>query len=139
MFDDCGGVGGRAVAAVRQEQGLEVRGCGAHEVGAVGHDVRHDVLVRQDQAFRGIRDAQGADHAALQHAVAVALFVDVQAGLWVGRQDTLGEPAPQGLGRLFVAGGGGGCLGENQADDVVRVGRLEMEHAVGADHDVVRR
>lgn len=129
----------RAVAAVGEQQGLQVRGGGAHEGRTVGDDVRHDVLVGQDHALRGLRQTQGADDSALEQAGAVLLFVDVQAGIGVGGQDALGEPAAQGAGRLFVAFGRGRRLREDQPDDVVRVVRLELVQAVGADHDVVRR
>lgn len=127
------------VAAVRQEQGLQVRPGRPHECRAVGDDVGHDVLVRQDHPLGRVRDAQGADDAALQQALAVALFVDVQTGFGVGGQDALRPPAPQGPGGLLVARLGRGGLGEDQADDVVRVGGLEVEQAVGADHDIVGR
>jgi hypothetical protein len=100
--------------------------------------MRHDVLVRQDHALRRVRQAQGADDAALQQAGAVALFVDVQAGLGVGGEDSLGEPAVQGVGGLFVAGAGGDGLREDQPDDVERVGVLQVVEAVGAYDDVVR-
>lgn len=56
-LDDLGGGGRGAVAAVGQEQGLQVRGGGAHEGGAIGDDVRHDVLVGQDHALRRLRQA----------------------------------------------------------------------------------
>ncbi len=102
-FHDGGRGRGGAVAAVGEEQGFEVRPGGPHERRAVGDDVRHDVLVRQDDLLRRVRHAQGADDAALQHAVAVTLFVDVQARFRVGGQDALGHPAPQGVGGLVVA------------------------------------
>lgn len=129
----------RAVAAVGEEQGLQIRRGGAHQGRAVGDDMRHDVLVRQDHALRRLREEQGADDPALEQAGSVALFVHVQAGLGVGGQNALGEPAAQGAGRLFVAFGRGRRLRENQPDDVVRVVGLELVQAVGADHDVVRR
>lgn len=129
----------RAVAAVGEEEGLQIRRGGAHQGRAVGDDVRHDVLVRQDHALRRLRQEQGADDPALEQAGSVALFVHVQAGLGVGGQDALGEPAAQGAGRLLVAFGGCRRLRENQPDDVVRVVGLELVQAVGADHDVVRR
>lgn len=132
-------LGRRAVAAVGEQEGFEVGVGGTHQGRAVRDDVRHDVLVRKDDSFRRFRDAQGADEAPLEHAVRVPLLVDVQGGLGVGGQDALGQPAAQGVGGLFVAGGGGGGLGEDQADDVVRIRVLEVVQAVGADHDVVRR
>jgi hypothetical protein len=138
-FDQVRRDGRRAVAPVGEEQGFEVGGGGTHEGGAVGDDVRHDVLVRQHHLLGGVRHAQGADDAALQHAVAVLLLVDVEARFRVGGQDALGQPAAQGVGGPFVAGAGRGGLGEDQADDVVRVGGLEVVQAVGAHHDVVRR
>ncbi|GAA2899238.1 hypothetical protein GCM10011428_10810 [Streptomyces violaceus] len=116
--------GRRAVAAVGQQEGLEVRGGGPHQGRAVRDDVRHDVLVRQHHLLGGVRHAQSADDAALHHAVAVPLLVDVQAGFRIGGQDALGEPAVQGLGGLFVAGAGRGGLGQDQTHDVVRVGGL---------------
>src|SRR5205807_2051928 len=127
-----------AVAAVGQQQGFEIGGGGTHQGRAVRDDVRHDVLVRQDYAVRRFRQAQGPYDAALQQAV-VLLLVDVQAGLGVGRQDAFGQPAAQRVRRLLVAGGGRGGLGEYQPDDVVRVGGFQVEQAVRAYDDVVRR
>src|SRR5690606_10060563 len=120
-------------AAVGEQQGFEVGGGGAHQGRAVGDDVRHHVLVRQDQLLLGVRDAQRADDAALQHALVVALLVDVQTGLGVGGEDALGAPAAQGGGGLGVTGLGGVRLRQDQPDDVVRVGGLEVVQTVGAD------
>lgn len=138
-LDDGGGADPGTVAAIRQQQGFEVGGGGAHQGRAVRDDVRHHVLVGEDDAVRRLRQAQGADDAALQHAVAVALFVDVQTRLGVGGEDALGQPAVQGFGRLLVARGGGGILREDQPDDVVRVRGFEVQQTVRPHDDVVRR
>ncbi|BFO20304.1 hypothetical protein SHKM778_66920 [Streptomyces sp. KM77-8] len=141
-FDQGGGRGRppvTLVSAVGEQQRFEVRGGGPHQLRTVGDDVRHDVLVRQDQPFAGLGDAKGADDATLHHAVAVALFVDVETGFGVGGQDALGAPAAQGVGGLGVARPGRVGLGQDQPDDVVRIGGLEVVQAVGADDDVVRR
>ncbi len=136
--------GGRArrrpvVAPVGEEQRFQVGAGGPHQVRAVRDDVRHDVLVRQHQPLLGVRDAQRADHAPLHQAAAVALLVDVQAGFPVGGEHALGAPAAERLGGLGVALPGRAGLGQDQADDVVRVGGLKVVQAVGADHDVVGR
>lgn len=112
---------------------------GAHQRRAVRDDVRHDVLMGEDGPLRRVRDPQVADEAALEHAVRVPLFVDVQGGLCVRRQDALGQPAPQGAGGLSVAVLGAGGLREDQPDDVVRIRVLEVVQAVGAYHDVIGR
>ncbi len=138
-LDQTGRARRRAVAPVGEEQRLQVGAGGAHEVRAVRDDVRHDVLVRQHQPLLRFGDAHRADHAPLHQAVAVALLVDVQAGFRVGGEDALGAPAAERLGGLGVALRGRARLGQDQADDVVRVGGLEMVQAVGADHDVVGR
>ncbi len=136
-FHEGGGERGPAVAPVGQQQGFEVRPGRPHERRAVRDDMGHDVLVRQDHLLGGVRHAHGTDDAALQQVLAVALFVDVQARFGVGGQDALRRPAVQGAGGLLVARLGGGGLGEDQPDDVVGVGRFEVEQTVGADHHVV--
>ncbi len=74
-------LGRGAVAPVGQQQRLQVRAGGPHEGRAVGDHGRHDVLVREHDTLRGLGDPQGADDAALEHAVAVPLLVDVEARL----------------------------------------------------------
>ncbi len=119
--------GGGVVAPVGQEQGFQVRVGGAHQGRPFRDHVRHDVLVRQDDALRRLRQAQGPDDPALEVAGRVALFVDVQGGLGVGGQDALGEPVVQGVGRLFVADAtgwppGGGSAGRCCAGRPIRGG-----------------
>lgn len=109
-LDDGGRADPGAVAAVGQQQRFEVGRGGTHQGRAVRDDVRHDVLVREDDAGGRLRQAQGADDAALQHAV-VVLLVDVQARLGVGGQDAFGHPVVQGVRRLAVAGRRGRVLG----------------------------
>ncbi len=99
--------------------------------------MRHDVLVRQDDAFRGLGEAERADDAALED-LAVPLFVHVQARLGVRGEDAFAEPGAQGVRRLLVAGGRAGGLRQDQPDDVVRVGGLQVQEAVWAHDHVVR-
>lgn len=130
--------GAVAVAHVREEQRLQVGGGGPHQGGAVLDDVRHDVLVGEDDALGGGGELQGADDAALEDAVAV-LLVHVERGFGVRREDAVREPAVEGDGGLAVAGAGGDRLREDQPDDVVRIGGLQMEQSVRSYDDVVGR
>ena len=70
---------------------------------SVGDGAGHDVLVRQDDALRGVGQADVADQAALED-VRAALFVDVQGGGVVGRQDARVEPVPQRVPGSGVTG-----------------------------------
>lgn len=137
-FDDGGRARGRVAAAVREEEGFEVGGGRAHQAGAVGDHVRHDVLVRQDDPVVGAGQGQGADDTALEDP-GLSLLVDVKGGLGVGAEDAFGEPVAHGARGLFVAGGGGVGLGQDQADDVVRVGGFEVVDSVGSYDHVVGR
>lgn len=137
-FDDGRRAGRVALAAVRQEQRFQVGGGRPHQGRAVLDDVRHHVLVRQDDTFGGRRECQGPDDAALEQ-IALALLVHVQRRFRVRCQDAFGEPAPERVRRLAVAVGGGRGLGQDQPDDVVRVGRLQVEQPVRPYDDVVRR
>lgn len=129
---------GVRVAAVRQQQRLEVRGRRPHQVGAVLDDVRHHVLVRQHHPLGRLREGQRPDEAALEQP-AVVLFVYIQRGLRVGGEDALREPVVEGERGLPVPCRGRGGLREDQPDDVVRVRRLQVEEPVGPHHHVVRR
>lgn len=134
--------GGRAragvpVAAVGQQQGFQMGGGGAHQIGPVLDDMRHDVLVREHDTVGGPREREGADHTPLQDAVA-ALLVHVQRRLVVRREHALREPVVQGGGGLCVAGGDRAGLRQDQPDDVVRVRRLQVQQPVGPHHHVVR-
>ncbi|GAA3109132.1 hypothetical protein GCM10020254_63920 [Streptomyces goshikiensis] len=137
-LDDRGGALVGSVAEVGEQQGFEVGGGGPHQAGAVGDHVGHDVLVGQDDAGGGVGQGQGADHAALEEA-GPALLVHVEGGLGVGAEDALGEPVAEGAGGLVVARRRGVGLGEDQADDVVRVRGFEVVDSVGAHDHVVRR
>lgn len=109
-----------AVPRVAEEQGFEVGGRGAHQIGAVLDDVGHDVLVREhDTLLRG-GERECPDHTALQDA-AGPLLVHVERGHRVRGEDTLCEPALESVGGLPVACGGRAGLREDQPHDVVRV------------------
>lgn len=136
-LDDGGRTRGVPVAAVGQQQRFEMRRGGSHQIGAVLDDMGHHVLVREHDAVGGGREGQCADDAALED-VAVTLLVHVQRGLGVGGQDPFGEPAVQGRGGLFVPGGRGVGLGQDQTHDVVRIRGFQMVQPVGAYDDVVR-
>lgn len=115
-----------AVAHVREEQGLQVGGRGPHQGGAVLDHVRHDVLVGEDDPLGRGGELQGPDDAALEDAVAV-LLVHVERGFRVRGEDAVREPAVEGDGGLAVTGACGDRLRQDQPDDVVRVGRLQVE------------
>ncbi len=136
-LDDGRGAVGGTVPAVGEEERFEVGVGVAHERGAVLDDVRHHVLVGEDDACFARGQAQGPDEAALE-GVAVVLLVHVERGFGVGGEDALFLPAAQGLAGLAVAVGGGGGLREDQTDDVVRIGRLQVAQAVRPDDHVIR-
>lgn len=94
--------------------------------------------MRQDDALGGRGQGQRPDDAALEQ-VAVALLVHVQRRFGVRREDAFRAPAPERVRRLAVPVGGGRGLGQDQPDDVVRVGGLQVVQSVGPYDDVVRR
>lgn len=100
--------------------------------------MRHDVLVREDDSFRRRRQEEAADDTALQE-FALALLVDVQGRLVVLGEDARGQPLRECVGGATVGALAGVTLRKDQPDDVVGVGRLQVEETVRADHDVVRR
>ncbi|CAM5699433.1 hypothetical protein SBADM41S_11070 [Streptomyces badius] len=125
------------VAAVRQQQRLQMGPCRTHQLRAVRDDVVHDVLVGQHDALVGGGERQCADQAPLEDLV-VALLVDVQRRVRVRGDDPLGQPAVQRVGRLPVPVPGRVGLGEDEAHDVVRIRGLQVVQPVRPDDHVVR-
>jgi hypothetical protein len=136
-FDDGGGSRHGTVAPVGEQQRLQIGSRGTHQRGTVLHDVGHDPLVRQHDTVLGRGEPQRPDDAALQQLPA-ALLVDVQGGPRIGGQYALGAPGPQGGTGLRLAVRRVDGLRQDEPDDVVRVGRLQVQQLVGADDDVVR-
>ncbi len=135
--DDVSGTAGAGFAPVTEQQGLQVGGGRPEECRAFLDDVRHDVLVREDDPFGRRRQEEAADDAALEE-LALALLVDVQGGLVVLGEDARGQPVRERVGGATVGALAGVALRKDQPDDVVGVGRLQVEETVRADHDVVR-
>ncbi|CAM5513270.1 hypothetical protein SANTM175S_00987 [Streptomyces antimycoticus] len=125
-----------AVAAVGEEQRLQMGGGGAHQIGSVLDDMRHDLLVGEDDALLTGAQPQCADQPALEGG-AVALFVDVERGFGVRGEHAVRLPAAQRLGGLTVAGLRGVGLRQDQPDDVVGVCRLQLAQAIGPYDHVV--
>ncbi len=138
-------LGGAAVAPVGEQQRFEVGLGGAHQADPVGDRTGHHVLVRQHHPGLPAADREGADQSALQQAVG-ALLVDVERGLRVGGEDALALPVGEQPGRVPVPGVAVGAVaavvrfgaGQDQPDDVVRIGGLQVEPPVRI-HHVVRR
>ncbi len=142
-------LGRLAVAAVRQQQRFEVGPGGPHQADPVGDRPGHHVLVRQHHAGLPAADRQRADQTALQQLAAGgvgmgALLVHVERGLRVGGEDALAAPLLEQPGGVPVAGVAVRAVtavvglgpGQDQADDVVRVRRLQVEPAARVDHVV---
>lgn len=127
-----------AVAAVGEQQRLQMGGRRAHQIGPVLDDMRHDLLVGEDDALLAGAQPQRADQPALEGG-AVALFVDIERGFGVRGEYAVRLPAAQRLGGLAVAGLRGVRLRQDQPDDVVGVRRLELPQALGPYDHVVGR
>ncbi len=131
---------GEAAAGVQQEDRFEVRPGGHGQGEPVGHRAGHGVLVRQDDPRVRVRESHRADQAPLD-VVAVDLLVHVQRRSVVEAQDAGGDPLAQGPPGTAVPTVGGvlvGVTGQDQADDIVRMRRLQRGDARRVDHVVGR-
>ena len=129
-----GGVG-ELPAVVDEEDRLQVRLRGRHQLAPPGDQARHDVLVREDARDFRRAEADQADDAALEQGRArsgQALLVDVQRGHPVpdehARRQPLAQQARRGL--LASAARRGARVRvlpwQDKTDDVVRVRRPQL-------------
>jgi hypothetical protein len=140
------GPGGRhgssrhATAVVDEEDRLQIGTDGLVEGQAVADGAGDGVLVRQDDAVLGRRQAERADQTPLHVPVRCCLLVDVQRGDVVGAQDPLVPPVVQRARGtpVPVLGPVRRVAWEDEAHDVVLARCLERGHAVLVD-DVVGR
>ena len=135
-------------ALIQQEDRLQVGPGGLHQLPAAPYRAGHHVLVRQHDPVAGRGQPHRADQPALEHALVPAgpasragqpLLIYVQGGLVPGDQDSLALPVSQQAGGVVVllARPARGLAGQDEPDDVVRVGVAQLLGGVLAD-DVVR-
>ena len=147
LLGDLRGGGGRPGAVVEQEDRLQVGSGRLHELAPPGDRPRNHVLVREHRPGTQRRQPQRPDQPALEHLAArQGLLVDIQRRDGVGHQDALVLPVMQQPGRVGVGRLGRGAVtgpgvmgmlaGQDQTDNVVRIGGQQMVFGVVGNHVV---
>ena len=131
---------GELPAVVDEEDRLQVRLRGRHQLTPAGDQARHDVLVREDARRFRRAEADQADDAALEQGGArsrQALLVDVERGHPVPDEHARRQPLAQQAGlaaspRARVRG----LAWQDETDHVVRVRRPELVENAAVNHVV---
>ena len=146
LLGDLRGGGGRPVAVVEQEDRLQVGPGRLHELAPPGDRPRNHVLVREHRPGAQRCQPQRPDQPALEHLAArQGLLVDIQRRNGVRHQDAFVLPVAQQPGRVGVGGLGTGTVtgrpgimrilaGEDQTDNVVRIGGQQVVFGVMGNH-----